>query len=61
MEIVIIAAWQIWKQTNGLIFENSSVTINVWKSNILGECQNQAHRMKDSLKTPFLTWINTSV
>jgi len=61
MEIFTIAAWQIWKQRNGLIFEKCSVSFGRWKSNFVDECRNQAHRMKVSLKNPFLTWLNTTV
>jgi hypothetical protein len=48
METFIIAAWQIWKQRNGLIFDNCPANVSLWKRNFKEECLTQAHRMKDS-------------
>ena len=59
METFIIAAWHIWKQRNGLIFENSLASIDIWRRNFKNECFTQAHRMKGTLKTPFLAWSNS--
>ena len=61
MEIFIIAAWQIWKQRNGQIFERKPISINLWQRSFQEECLNQAHRMKSSLQSPFLSWVNTTV
>jgi hypothetical protein len=61
METFIIATWQISKQRNGLIFDNCPANVSLWKRNFKEEWLNQAHRMKDSLKTPFLSWVNSAM
>jgi hypothetical protein len=37
METFIIAAWQTWKQRNGLIFDNCPSNISLWKRNFKAE------------------------
>ncbi|KAF8661981.1 hypothetical protein HU200_056595 [Digitaria exilis] len=51
MEVFTIAAWQIWKQRNALIFENKQVSANRWKRDFVIQCHNQAHRSPS--KHPF--------
>jgi len=61
METFTITASQIWKLRNGLIFEGRPANFNLWKRNFQEECLNQAHKMKNSLQLPFLSWVNSVV
>ena len=38
---IIITAWQIWKQRNGFIFENTLISFNRWKNNFKDESSSQ--------------------
>ena len=61
MEVFIISTWCIWKQRNGFVFDNRPPTIDNWKSNFIDECFLQAHRFSQTLKTPFLEWVNSKI
>ena len=52
---------QMYCSLQSLIFENSPNSFNIWKNNFMDECLNQAHRMKECLKVPFLSWFNSLV
>jgi hypothetical protein len=45
----------------GLSSKNAQQSLNMWERNFKDECHNQALRMKDSLKSPFLDWTNNPV
>jgi hypothetical protein len=51
----------ITDRQTAVIFETCPANTNMWKRNFKDECYNQALRMKDSLKTPFLVWVNNPV
>ena len=59
MEAVIIAAWIIWKTRNVKNFEQQQPSLQRWKRAFRDESFLQAHRMKEDLKTPFLTWVDS--
>ncbi|TVU33418.1 hypothetical protein EJB05_25235, partial [Eragrostis curvula] len=58
MEIVIIAAWHIWKQRKGKNFENCDPSFQSWKRNFKEECKRQAHRFKENECISFTEWID---
>ena len=59
MEAVIIATWIIWKTRNAKNFEQQQPSLQRWKRAFRDESFLQAHRMKEDLKTPFLTWVDS--
>jgi hypothetical protein len=61
MEIFSIAAWQFWKQRNSLSFENLPTNTNIRRRKFQEECLLQAYRMKGSLQSPFLSWVDGNI
>jgi hypothetical protein len=43
MEFFMLGAWLIWKQRNGLIFNNKIPSFESWKTGFLQEASLQAH------------------
>lgn len=58
MEIFTIAAWNIWKQRNRLIFDNIVPTLHTWWEAFREEVQLQVHRTKPATRDNILTWLN---
>jgi hypothetical protein len=56
------AAWHIWKQRNGIIFDNhqARVSKDAWKQYFKHEYHLQYHRMKDAIRTTFLAWVSST-
>ena len=61
MEVFIVSTWCIQKQRNGFVFDNRPPTIGNWKSKFIHECFLQAHRFSQTLKSPFLEWVNSRI
>uniref|UniRef100_A0A0A8YVL0 Uncharacterized protein n=1 Tax=Arundo donax TaxID=35708 RepID=A0A0A8YVL0_ARUDO len=61
MEAFMVAAWLIWKQRNNLIFEGRPPSFTSWKKGFKDEMLLQAHRFKNSLKTPLFVWLDSLV
>ncbi|KAJ1295105.1 hypothetical protein BS78_01G198500, partial [Paspalum vaginatum] len=59
MEVFIIAAWNIWKQRNNLIFEKKQPSMSSWKHHFIEDASFQAHRLKNDKRAPFLSWIDS--
>ena len=59
LEIFFLAAWHIWKQRNGLIFQNIQPSFQAWRSLFVKEVLLHMCRMKDPLKQIVSDWLQT--
>jgi hypothetical protein len=59
MEIFSAAAWDIWKQRNGFIFQDISPSFQDWKRGFLETMKLQTIRMTTDLKTSVNFWLST--
>jgi hypothetical protein len=58
MEVVTIAAWEIWKIRNDRVFNNGQVHVNIWFANFKNKCLLQSLRFKDDLRSAFCFWLD---
>jgi hypothetical protein len=58
MEIITIAAWEIWKIRNDKIFRNGRAHVNIWFSNFKSQCLLQSLRFKPDLRSGFCFWLD---
>ena len=58
MEVVTIAAWEIWKIRNDRMFNNGKVHVNIWFANFKNQCLLQSLRFKDDLRSAFCFWLD---
>jgi hypothetical protein len=58
MEIVTLAAWEIWKIRNDKIFRNGSAHVNIWFRNFKSQCLLQSLRFKPDLRSGFCFWLD---
>jgi hypothetical protein len=57
MEIFLIAAWELWKVRNRLVFDGILATYSTWLRNFKEEASLQAHRLKDDDRV--LVWFDS--
>jgi hypothetical protein len=58
MEVVTIAAWEIWKIRNERVFNNGQVNVNIWFANFKNQCILQSVRFKEDLRSAFCFWLD---
>jgi Fe-S cluster biosynthesis and repair protein YggX len=58
-EVVILAAWHIWKQRNGMIFQHTRLSFRSWKRDFIHEISMHKHRIKEKMVTQLQAWIDT--
>ena len=58
MEVVLIAACEIWKMRNRKIFDNDRISLASWFVNFKAQCRLQSVRFKDDLRSSFCVWLD---
>jgi retron-type reverse transcriptase len=61
MEIFIIAAWEIWKLRNAVIFEDVLPSLNLWTMKFKEQVILQSIRFKEDQRLSLLQWLDLSV
>lgn len=59
LEVFFLVAWHIWKQRNGLIFQNIRPSFQALRSLFVKEVFLHMCRMKDPLKQIVSDWLQT--
>lgn len=58
MELVLIAAWEIWRSRNDKIFWDKVPSFNVWLVNLKSQCSIQSVRFRGVLRSSFCAWLD---
>jgi hypothetical protein len=58
MEIFLIAAWELWKIGNRLVFDGVQASFNRWLHNFKDEVVLQSHRIKEADRVIILLWLD---
>ena len=59
MEVAVCTAWNIWKERNGLIFEQIQPSFARWKITFKKDILLTSYRLKQSKKEALLAWLQT--
>lgn len=59
MEIFLIAAWELWKIRNRLVFDGVQATFSRWLRNFKDEAALQSHRIKDVDRNVVILWLDS--
>jgi hypothetical protein len=60
-EVVILAAWHIWKQRNEAIFQGILPTFRGWRRRFIHEVTLHMHRVKTKHTDIFSSWISSLI
>lgn len=58
MEIVMLAAWSIWKERNAFIFNNKVPSISAWTAIFTSEVKLHLHRLPTHFHPVLMDWLN---
>ena len=59
MKFFLIAAWEIWKLRNAVIFEGVHPTFHLWTVRFKDQVQLQLHRFKHDRASLVRTWLTS--
>lgn len=58
MEIFLIAAWELWKIRNRLVFDGVQASFDRWLRNFRDEASLQSLRIKEADRAAILLWLD---
>ncbi|KAJ1255822.1 hypothetical protein BS78_K154600 [Paspalum vaginatum] len=58
IEVVLIAAWEIWKARNDKVFRQHSHNPSTWLNNFVSQCTLQSMRFTEDARTSFCVWLD---
>jgi hypothetical protein len=58
MEIFLIAAWELWKIRNRIVFDGVQACFNRWLCNFKDEAALQSLRIKEADRVVILLWLD---
>jgi len=58
MEIFLVAAWCLWNERNGFIFNNKSPSLAAWKASFRAIVSDHLIRIKNNLHSSVLQWLD---
>jgi hypothetical protein len=57
-EIVLLAAWELWKVRNDRVFNRRDHSLDIWFANFRFQCIAQSIRFKVDLRSAFCAWLD---
>lgn len=57
-EVMMIAAWELWKVRNDKVFQRHEPILERWIGNFKNQCYLQSCRFKADLRSSFCVWLD---